>query len=194
MEHAGSEFIIRRAKASDIDAIGKLLFETWHDAYDPIIGAVEVEKITTVVFAPQLLAHYARSSPISRLFVAQCKNQLAGVGQCQISMLGGTQLHMLYVHPEFQCRGLGTELLGKCALAFPWARTFSVQALEPNSRALSFYERHGFSKVGWHHNRRWASVPIVTLRRSLPGSRGMFTAFMRFWRLWFGLPMDEPVG
>lgn len=52
-------------------------------------------------------------------------------------------IDQLYIHPDFQGRGIGAQLLDLARTASPahlWLYTLQV-----NARARAFYERHGFT-------------------------------------------------
>jgi len=50
----------------------------------------------------------------------------------------------LYVHPQFQNRGIGSQLLEKAMRTHPHLQLWAFQA---NDGAIRFYERHGFTIV-----------------------------------------------
>ena len=59
------------------------------------------------------------------------------------------QLNQLFILPEHQGRGIGSRCM---ALVLEKARGLGLpvrlRALKVNSRALAFYERHGFARTG----------------------------------------------
>ena len=57
----------------------------------------------------------------------------------------GEEIEKLFVEPVLQGQGIGAALL-QFALKRCGART--LWALEKNTRAIAFYERHGFEKTG----------------------------------------------
>lgn len=60
---------------------------------------------------------------------------------------GGLQLDHLYVHPNFQSRGIGSEVLRHLlALAYSNRTTVSLDALR-DSPSNRFYQRHSFVKT-----------------------------------------------
>jgi ribosomal protein S18 acetylase RimI-like enzyme len=59
------------------------------------------------------------------------------------------ELDDLYVLPDFQNRGIGSKILEKCILES--VNPLYLYVFSANTRAISFYEKHGFSlreKVG----------------------------------------------
>jgi len=53
------------------------------------------------------------------------------------------ELDDLYVHPDFQNQGIGSEILQKCIAES--GNTIYLYVFSRNTRAIAFYERFGFS-------------------------------------------------
>jgi putative acetyltransferase len=140
--------IIRPLRA---DAVARLAaFARW--TYVEAFGAS---------FAPGDLEPYLRESLSDEYFrtavqdddflLAEEAGSLLGFVQFgTVANGGGQELRRLYVHPEFQNRGIGSQLLD-AALAHP--RLASVPVLfidvwEHNRGARALYERYGFAVVG----------------------------------------------
>ena len=78
-------------------------------------------------------------------------------------------LHQLYVHPDVQGQGIGTDLLAEITDAFPDATTMRLEVESANARAVGFYEAHGFAAVGRTDNCGTADsgIPAVVYERRL---------------------------
>ncbi len=62
-------------------------------------------------------------------------------------VLDGDEVDQLYVGPEWQRRGVGSNLL---RLAQRWRpRGLALWTFQSNHPARRFYERHGFVAVAW---------------------------------------------
>jgi ribosomal protein S18 acetylase RimI-like enzyme len=59
--------------------------------------------------------------------------------------VGGTELDQLYVHVDYQRRGIGTHLLNLAKELSPGKLRLS--AFEVNDGAQRFYEKHGFKII-----------------------------------------------
>ena len=74
-----------------------------------------------------------------------------------------TEICKLYVDPFFQSRGVGSALIGYAVEEF---RADHLWALEKNTRAVSFYQRHGFRLTGERTFEEGTTEYLVELRRN----------------------------
>lgn len=118
------------AEESDIPVIfaqAKNLIDTYEDVeaidYDKVLGWVE-RKIAACI--------------------SEYRCVIADGERCAwYRLCDDGELDDLYVLPAFQCRGIGTQIMEKCICQSEkplWLYVFSR-----NIRAISFYERFGFS-------------------------------------------------
>ncbi|MEU8504532.1 GNAT family N-acetyltransferase [Streptomyces brevispora] len=66
--------------------------------------------------------------------------------------LDGEELEHLYLSPDAQRRGIGTRLLAKAKERSP--EELALHAFRRNAGARAFYERHGFTAVGFSDGSR----------------------------------------
>lgn len=76
-----------------------------------------------------------------RLAVDQATNQVVG-----IMAVEGAELNQLYIHTEYQGRGIGTQLLDLAKALSPGQ--LYLYTFEVNKKAQRFYEQHGFIIIG----------------------------------------------
>ncbi len=138
---------LRSAGRADLEAICDLLRRAWHATYDGIYGAARVEAITAEWHSIEALRQHLEK-PYSEFVVADSGAGLLGVAFASMIEEGVSQLHMLYVAPEAQGRGIGSELLQEMESAFPDATTMRLEVEAANSNAIAFYTRRGFRKAG----------------------------------------------
>jgi len=74
----------------------------------------------------------------------------------------GAQICKLYVEPVLQGRGIGERLL---RFAVDERGAQYLWALEKNTRAIAFYERHGFTKTGEREPEEDTSEYLVQMAR-----------------------------
>ena len=125
-----SEAHLRPLRAGNIAALADLWVASWQEAMPTIDFAVRRDWIVAFLGAP---AH--------ETLVAEIAGRPAGF----VTLEGG-YLHQLVVARESKGRGLATVLLDAAkARAIDGLRLDVNQA---NARAVRFYEREGFCKVG----------------------------------------------
>src|SRR3977135_3310780 len=74
------------------------------------------------------------------LWVAEDDSRVVGLAAISASTLGH-----IFVHPDFQDRGLGTALLDKTKELRPDG--FTLWTFPANEKACCFYERHGLHAI-----------------------------------------------
>jgi ribosomal protein S18 acetylase RimI-like enzyme len=153
---------IRTASERDLPAVQKLLAICWHDTYDGIYGKERVSAITADWHSmPSLKARLAR--PYSEFIVAEGEGGIAAMAYASQSEPGFATLHQLYILPEAQRRGLGSEMLGEIEAAFPDAKALRLEVEAANEKAVRFYARHGFETVSRTENCGGAESGIAAL-------------------------------
>lgn len=141
-------FFVRTAGEEDVEKIRVLLAETFHSAYDPFYGADQVAKMVSGWNS----ANAIRSRIGKRdgeFLVADDGRKLGGIAYAAMypKMAKTVMLHQLYVRPSCQNEGVGRDLFAEMETCFPDAEIMRVEVALPNVRAMSFYERLGFSEV-----------------------------------------------
>jgi ribosomal protein S18 acetylase RimI-like enzyme len=90
-------------------------------------------------------------SPRSKLTVAVAAGRLVGSSLVTRDSPGGCAIGLISVDPDFQCRGVGNQLLGHaeiCARNTFAAEHADVEVLEHNSRLVAYYEKRGYRQSG----------------------------------------------
>lgn len=142
-------FFVRTASERDLAKVSALLGETWHATYDALYGAAKVDELTGKWHSvPALKARLARRD--AEFVVADNGRDIGGMGYAAMSetLKKGVVLHQLYVHPSFQRQGIGREMFAELETCFPDAEFMQLEVEPQNAAALSFYEAHGFRKIG----------------------------------------------
>lgn len=118
------------ASESDIPVIfdqAKNLIDTYED-----VDAIDYDKV---------LAWVRRKIEVK---ISEYRCVLADGETCAFwRMCEDGELDDLYVLPGFRNRGIGSEIMKKCIEDSP--KPLWLYAFSRNTRAISFYERHGFS-------------------------------------------------
>jgi ribosomal protein S18 acetylase RimI-like enzyme len=138
-----SELVVRAATEHDLAAVNRLLVETWHDTYDPLLGAEKVTQITTTWHAIAKLAEQI-AAPDSSFLVAEEKGNIIGHAVGHVRPHHEMMLARLYVLPAHQRRGVGVRLLTELVARQPGCMRIVADVEANNVKATSFYRRHGF--------------------------------------------------
>ena len=141
------QFFIRDAAPNDIPAVRELLVETWHDAYDRLIGAEKVVAITDVWHSERNLSRQL-GLPRTSFLVADIDGAIAGHAFANAEGAPLLMLTRLYVRPAFQRCGIGSALFAETLTRHADCDTLRLEAKAGNESALAFYRGAGFVEVG----------------------------------------------
>ena len=141
------DVMLRPAEPADVAAVRELLVETWHDTYDPMIGAERVTAVTNSWHSIEALARQI-DMPNALFLVAELGDRIVGHAFARLLEGSVVLLNRLYVLPSFQRRGVGSALLSEIIARFPDARLLRLDVEAKNDKGLSFYRREGFKAVG----------------------------------------------
>lgn len=150
---------IRRAVATDREAIREVARETWHDTYDELEAAT-VDRVVEEWYADDELeaaiGGWEADADVelelegleSALFVAEVDGELVGFTHGIVTDEGGDVLRM-YVHPDHQGAGVGTALHDRLVEALEAFDVDRLRALDlaSNEASRRFYEGVGFERT-----------------------------------------------
>jgi ribosomal protein S18 acetylase RimI-like enzyme len=159
---------IRTASERDLPAVQTLLRETWHATYDSIYGVERVNAITGDWHSMENLK--ARlTKPHSEFVLCEDENGVIGMAFASQNGPEFVMLHQLYVHPDAQGKGAGSELLDEIVEAFPEAKALRLEVEAANSPAVAFYKSKGFAEVSSTQNcgADQSSIPALVLEMPL---------------------------
>jgi ribosomal protein S18 acetylase RimI-like enzyme len=162
---------VRPAETGDVADVRRIARESWHAAYDDIVGPDAVESVVSEWYD---LNHLRRS--VERddgvFLVAETEAdeetepdadeetgtdadgtdaEVVGFGQ---GVLGSeddaAELPRIYVHPDYWREGAGSEILARIEelLAERGAERLRLIVLADNEVGNAFYESHGYRTVG----------------------------------------------
>src|SRR5687768_8835361 len=141
-------YFVRTARERDVEQIRSLLAETFHATYDPFYGSERVQKM--IDGWNSLAAIRSRIQKREGEFlVADNGKNIGGLGYAAVypKMAKTAMLHQLYVRPSCQGEGIGRDIFAELETCFPDAEIMRVEVALQNVRAISFYNRLGFSEV-----------------------------------------------
>lgn len=139
--------IIERADVNDVPEIKQVLGETWRATYSSFLSQATINTVTSVWHSPDRLAAETQN-PLIFFGVARIGDG-AIIGLITMGQLSEDTvvLSRLYVHPQYQRQGIGSQLLQAGVTAFPTTRIVRLEVEENNHSAHMFYHSHGFREV-----------------------------------------------
>jgi GNAT superfamily N-acetyltransferase len=130
------EVLIRRATAADAEAVHKIVLLALRETNAPDYPPPVIDRL-----ALTLPDKVASSLETGHAFVAVINGQVVGTGS-----LNGKTVSSVYVHPEYQRRGIATKLMDAVenVASAQFQGTLSVQS---SVTAKPFYAKRGFKTV-----------------------------------------------
>lgn len=146
---------VRKAKADDLSRIAEIYIFNNRVNYFPIFkdesfsfGELQVTS---------LIDNYFRKDEILNAIYVFDDGVIRGFFQ-----INKTEICKIYVDTFFQNKGVGSELLEYAIRKF---QADNLWALEKNTRAISFYEKHGFHLTGEKKYEEDTTEYIVKMKR-----------------------------
>jgi len=137
---------VRKAEASDAEAIAEVHHESWRGAYS---GIIPHRALTSMINRRGRDWWASAIRRAASVLVIEVGGELAGyatIGRNRARELSQEgEIYELYVRPEYQGIGLGTRLFqaARERLAQHGLKGLVVWSLEENDNAMAFYESAG---------------------------------------------------
>ena len=143
-----SSVTIHRAQPDDIPEAKQLLSETWIDTYGSYLSERAIQRVTSVWHDPKRLAAEAQHPQIYFAIAKEASGQI--IGLTTVRQLDDEVIFMsrLYVHPTYQRKGIGAQLLHAAIEAFPGAKRLRLEVEAQNRKGRAFYRKHAFHEIG----------------------------------------------
>ncbi len=141
---------IRRATAGDQDVLAAVYVVSWlsghpNEAVFEELESSEQERLLDE--ARDMLEGYLDGGD-SRVWMADCDGEPAGLVQRGSNRAGGVHLRLLYVAPKFQHLGLGRQLLTAALQGLPAGTRVTLEVARDAVDAVALYHTWGFVEAG----------------------------------------------
>jgi ribosomal protein S18 acetylase RimI-like enzyme len=142
-----NEIDVRPMQAAEIEEVQTLAGVVWRHHYPGIITSAQIEYMLAQRYSPVLLQTELARDDLW-WHVVRAAGAIRGFSSFLLSdEPGEMKLDKLYVHPDWQRRGLGGRLIDR---ALQDARTHGCSRLvlavnKRNEQAIAAYRRHGFN-------------------------------------------------
>jgi len=165
--------LIRLATLDDVALLCALGAATFRETYRAISDPREVDEYADEHFTPDRVTHWFRE-PCARTLLAVAGGTPVGYAHLRqarvpacVADRQAIELSRLYLLGTAQGSGLGSAMMAAvlAQAAALEARSVWLGAYDRNVRALAFYARHGFTRVGTHEfefERRIHHDPVLT--------------------------------
>lgn len=149
----------------DLWAIARVAWATWPDAYRGILPALAVEEHLRAAYTPAALrSRVALDGGLFLLAEAETALGQQPVGYCQAGLRVASprdaDLWAIYVHPQWQGRGIGRQLT-EAAHAFAAGCRLHVALAADNLAAAAFYSALGFAPEGAGYMASIQGAPVA---------------------------------
>jgi len=143
---------IRPAETGDVADVRRVARESWHAAYDDLLGPEPVESVVDEWYdLNRLRRSVERDDGVFLVAESEKENESAVVGFAQ-GVLGedAAELPRIYVHPDYWGEGAGSAMLERVEswLTDRGAERLRLIVLADNEVGNAFYEKHGYRTVG----------------------------------------------
>jgi len=133
---------VRRVEAGDLEAVRRVLVDTWHHTYDASLGAARVTEITDSWHSIESLRSELGRPAHAFLLVEQGGDVVATGFASRAGDL--VIVRRLYVLPQHQGAGHGAALLDALIAEVGPGTAVELEVAVTNARAIAFYEARGF--------------------------------------------------
>ena len=135
---------------SDVPAICALARTIWQATYTKLISQAQIDYMLADFYAPARICAQL-DTPVHAWRIAWCADEKLGFAHASLNA-HLCKLDKLYIHPEYQRRGIGNALLAdiKTFARNNAASRLWLQVNRGNSSALKAYQQYGFVVTAAH--------------------------------------------
>lgn len=164
--HSTSSLQFRRAGQYDVPALCKFFRLCLRAAYKDIMTQKQLEQASGWATTLLTLSTFAGARSNRILQIAEYGGEIVGCAAATREIEGRIVLNMLYVHPERQRSGIGSQMIEQVTTNWKDTTEIRLEVLKRNLGAIGFYERLGFDKYGeTAHATGMRDVPAIYMDR-----------------------------
>lgn len=138
--------IICRANINNADEIKKLLNLVWMDTYKDFFSQQTVDYIINESQTVNKFKVEIQDEKILFLIAKDDENKIVGLVTAQ-EKEDGVFLKRLYIHPNYQRKGIGIKLLAGVIDSFKTANRIYLEVEKDNIKGSNFYNKYGFKAI-----------------------------------------------
>lgn len=137
--------LIRKMSKKDINDVQNVAKESWHATYEGIIPREIQDNFLKHAYSDDMIEYRLKNS---NMFVAEVEGEVIGfINFSSLNENNESELSAIYINPEYQGHGIGTQLLQTCTSALTKLKVIYLDVEKENNIGLSFYKKKGFEVV-----------------------------------------------
>ena len=147
--HIDPVFQIRNADKTDVHVISTLAHAIWPDTYGNILSEGQLNYMLKTMYAEESLRKQMEEDKHHFLLALMNAETVGFASYSHGNKVGYFKVHKLYVHPMLHGHGYGKKILDRIIKDVKQQGATKLQLnVNRNNRAINFYEKYGFKKVG----------------------------------------------
>jgi ribosomal protein S18 acetylase RimI-like enzyme len=147
--HIDTVFQIRTADETDVHVISTLAHAIWPETYGSILSDAQLKYMLKLIYSEDSLRKQIEEEQHQFLLALMNAETVGFASYSHGKTAGMYKVHKLYVHPMLHGHGFGKKLLDRIIKDVKQEGATKLQLnVNRNNRAINFYEKYGFKKVG----------------------------------------------
>lgn len=146
--HTDTGFQIRNADKTDVHVISTLAHAIWPDTYSQILSQPQLHYMLNLFYTEDSLRKQMDEGHYFLLALSNAET-VGFASYSHAGQVGVFKIHKLYVHQMLHGHGFGQKLLERIIKdVVPKGATALQLNVNRHNRAVKFYEKQGFVKIG----------------------------------------------
>lgn len=138
-------FKIRKMKKEDIEEVKSVARKSWNETYEGIIPEQIQQNFLKMAYSDEMMEQRLSQSII---LVAEVDDRVVGFANySRVNGAGMVELSAIYIYPDQQGIGIGTNLLKEGIKCLEAAKEIYVNVEKENEIGKNFYQARGFKLV-----------------------------------------------
>lgn len=136
---------IRKMQNDDIKQVQSVAKNSWHTTYKGIIPKEIQDNFLGLTYSDEMMKRRINESII---LVAEIEERIVGFANfTEVNEAGQSELSAIYLHPNYQGKGIGSALLEEGIAALDRVKEIYLDVEKENEVGRTFYEAKGFIVV-----------------------------------------------
>ena len=158
------KYLIRKMSNEDIKDVQNVAKKSWHATYEGIIPREIQDNFLKYAYSDEMMKYRLKNS---YMYVAEVEGEVIGfINFSSLNENNESELSAIYIKPEYQGHGIGTQLIQVYISEFPKLEAIYLDVEKENNIGLSFYKKKGF-KVVDEYDDNFDGHILKTLRMKL---------------------------